>query len=347
MQPKNEFRELGWLPKERSARFMRLNFSPQSVPSNLSETQLAARACVLEDARTGLCKPETLPSLFQEEEDVVLSEKDRYGIPICTKLGLSSGLIRTDPYYSSDYLEHFYRKHYRLLYSQKETSFSRMLCDQIYRGSSALDYLKPFLTPKHTRVLDYGCGMGGQLFPFKHAGFDTFGCDYGEELINQGKKLGLNLLNGGLESITSQGAFDIIVLSHVIEHIPNIREFLIKLKTSTHRDSLIFISVPGVLNIHQAYKGNFLSYLQNAHVWHFTSSTLARLLEDCGYSVLYIDESINCVVRSNREAGVAQKDQQNTRNGLKVFQYLSNLESRFMLRHPQQLLKAILNYNQS
>jgi 2-polyprenyl-3-methyl-5-hydroxy-6-metoxy-1,4-benzoquinol methylase len=220
--------------------------------------------------------------------DIVLATRDRYGLPINTVMNLDSGLIRSDPYYNDESIGILYRTYYRKIY---ECSFgmpaapkSDLTKGQIERGLSIIEKTRGILTSQ-SRILDYGCGVGGTLLPFKEAGHEVLGLDYGEDYLNFGKSLGIPLLQGGIERLEGQAPFDLIILSHVLEHMKEPVQFLNSLKKWLSEDGIIYIEVPSLRWVGTIWNHDFLLHLQNAHIWYFTALTLKTLLSRAGLEV--------------------------------------------------------------
>ncbi len=68
-------------------------------------------------------------------------------------------------------------------------------------------------------LLDVGCGYGRYLRMLTGHGFDATGVDISEQLVAQGRGAGLNCMT--LEEFArTSTSFDVILMSHVIEHFP-------------------------------------------------------------------------------------------------------------------------------
>jgi SAM-dependent methyltransferase len=285
----------GWLKPDERLLIPRLSYPlAADLPDVVHENNRAARDSVISEALDGTAQPIANPSLFGPEPEVTIAEVDRYGIPIRTVLGTSSGLMRSDPYYGEHYLARFYSQHYRNLYRPVRFSLSWFLSEQIRSGQRILERHQPNL-PKHARILDVGCGMGGMLIPFRLAGHEVAGCDYGSEYISHGQKLGLDLRQGGPDVFEDVERFDLILLSHVLEHTTDPVAFLAQIASLLKPDGICHIEVPGLLNLDQWYKGDILIFLQNAHRWHFTAGTLEAVVHRSGLSVLQTDQTIVCI----------------------------------------------------
>lgn len=189
----------GWIRDSESLLVGRLAYPlGADLPDVVHEFNRSARDAVVAEALEGIAAPEANPSVLGAEEEVVVAEVERYGIPLRTVLGTQSGLMRSDPYYDPAYLARFYREHYRTLYRPKRFSQSWFLAEQIRSGQRILERLGSRMAGV-SRVLDLGCGMGGMLIPFKFAGCEVAGCDYGEEYAERGRSLGLDIRIGGPE----------------------------------------------------------------------------------------------------------------------------------------------------
>ena len=76
--------------------------------------------------------------------------------------------------------------------------------------------------PKEGKVLDLGCGNGNFVAKLTSAGITAEGVDFDTNAVRQAKSAGLNVHYGDItyyENATSE--FDIVTMSHVIEHIHN------------------------------------------------------------------------------------------------------------------------------
>ncbi|HSZ56701.1 MAG TPA: class I SAM-dependent methyltransferase [Tepidisphaeraceae bacterium] len=289
--------ERGWIGEGEPLLVGRLAFPLEAdLPDVVHEFNRPARDAVVAEALEGMAAPQANPSLFGPEPQVVVAEVERYGIPLRTVLGMESGLMRSDPYYDAQYLSHFYRRHYRNLYRPKRFSHSWFLSEQIRSGQRILERVGSKL-PRSGRVLDVGCGMGGMLIPFKFDGCEVAGCDYGEEYADRGRSLGLEIRIGGPELFRGEEPFDLIILSHVLEHTSDPVHFLREVAGLLKPTGICYIEVPGLLNLDKWYNGNLLEYLQNAHRWHFTAGTLGAVANRAGLRILECDQTIVCLAQ--------------------------------------------------
>lgn len=116
-----------------------------------------------------------------------------------------------------------------------------------------IDYIKLFhkLDP-HTKILEIGCGEGGNLLPFAEAGCKVTGIDISPNRIKQAKEF---FLSTGYESefhaidflkMTPEETkkYDIILIHDVIGHISNKAAFISHIKAFIQEDGIIFWGFP-------------------------------------------------------------------------------------------------------
>jgi len=73
----------------------------------------------------------------------------------------------------------------------------------------------------NSRVLEVGVGDGTHLFFLKENGWNVYGVDFDQDAVENANKNNLNVSYGTIkEQNFSSNYFDVVVLRHVIEHLP-------------------------------------------------------------------------------------------------------------------------------
>lgn len=286
----------------------------------LTKNQLEARDEVALKMKTGVYKLAPNPCLCGEKNDSSVAKEDRYGLPIHTVLCLACGLMRSDPYYAKEALIAFYKNEYRILYAGNWKTTEDFFSEQrtFGRGIKAFLSLKVFNGEiRNKKVFEIGCGAGGILEAFRESGNYVFGADFGEEYLKFGKEKGLALISGGTDVLLKFGKADIVILNHTLEHIPNLKQELLKIKNLLADGAVLYIALPGIYSIHETYRGRLVEFLQNAHAWHFTLKTLNRLLFDSGLSLIAGNEHIEAAYGKKEAAEAPERE-----DPLAVFRYL-------------------------
>jgi len=130
------------------------------------------------------------------------------------------------------------------------------------QSESTRKYVLPYIlegkaqTPVNKcRVLEIGCGEGGNILPFLELGYECWGVELSENNYNNALKFysdnplkeNLYLLNKDIYDVTPSelnGAFDIVFLRDVIEHIPNQENFMQHLKLFIAPQGVAFFAFP-------------------------------------------------------------------------------------------------------
>ena len=155
----------------------------------------------------------------------------------------------------------------------------------IEQGITTRKYVVPYISEFKSvtdklRVLEIGCGEGGNLIPFLEIGCEVVGVDLNSKQIAnargfikenyQDSKVTLldqNIYELGTNEI---GSFDIVMLRDVIEHIPNQAKFFKHLKSFLKPDGVVFFGFPPWCmpfgGHQQVCKSKFLSKLPYFHL---------------------------------------------------------------------------------
>ena len=232
---------------------------------------------------------ETSPCPCGEASGVVISEVDRYGLPLSFVLCTTCGTVRIDPYLDSSSLEDFYTRSYQEMYGRATNVESYFLRQRSY-GQKVLAVAQHSLKPG-SWIIEVGCGVGGALGVFQSNGYQVAGCDYSAELIAAGRERGIrNIYHGSLKDLQTKldGAkADLIYLHHVFEHVNHPIAFLEECRNHLAPGGKVIIIVPDVSGIESCAcpAGDLLVFLHIAHKYNFSFEGVRRLARQGGYQV--------------------------------------------------------------
>ena len=98
----------------------------------------------------------------------------------------------------------------------------RNMNKDFYDGFEIPNYLSDLIRDKKIKnILDYGCGTGQLVGALKKKGFEVYGMDSSDEAIKIGKKNNVNIIkinNLEFDKLEYEKSFDLIIISHVLEH---------------------------------------------------------------------------------------------------------------------------------
>ena len=267
----------------------------------LSGAQLRARNDLRLKIATGQYRTIANPCVVCEEGveladqiDKVIAEVDRYGIPIRTVMCNKCGMLRTDPIFrDSDYSD-FYKYYYRELHSGLVEASNDFFEEQIKRGKQLRNLINNHTDLIGKTIIEVGTGAGGILQGVVGDDADGIGCDFGFSYLKFAQSKSLRVFQGSISSVSDDSA-DVLIYSHVLEHIANPKNEIREMFRVLKDNGLVVLVVPGVYSIHRHYGGRLSQYLQSAHLHHYTRQHLRKLMEDGGFLECYGSQGVTAI----------------------------------------------------
>ena len=140
--------------------------------------------------------------------------------------------------------------------------------------AETLDVLHP---PPNSRVVDFGCGLGGMLDAFAAVGWETYG-------IETAMKTAFTR-HRELVVLPAAPTFDIAVLHHVLEHVTEPLTILKQIAGAMREGGLLLISVPNLDDV--AVHGEMKYCIRaGVHVLAYTGDSLRWLAAEAGFEVM-------------------------------------------------------------
>ncbi|MBF0214355.1 MAG: class I SAM-dependent methyltransferase, partial [Magnetococcales bacterium] len=152
---------------------------------------------------------------------------------------------------------------------------------RLTRRPKALEWLQPFSLTLDSPILDVGCGTGGLLLKLRREGFrNLLGTDpFLTAPLDHGN--GVRILAEPLERIS--GRFELIMLHHVLEHMPDQQATLARLVERLTPGGGVLLRIP-VANsyAHRRYGIHWMAWDPPRHLYLHTVESLHRLARDHG-----------------------------------------------------------------
>jgi 2-polyprenyl-3-methyl-5-hydroxy-6-metoxy-1,4-benzoquinol methylase len=305
---------------------------PRKPIGKLNSLQLRIKELFERDLDTGELIFNFVPCYCGKDNSSVLATTDRYGFWVRTVICHNCGLIRTNPQLTHESSQKFYEKYYRSLYTGSKIPDSEFFDNQIRSGEKKFFFITQHTNLKSGNVFEVGTGAGGILIPFKNAGFDVYGVDYDLEYLQMGKDADLTLLQGGVEELSNLDVkADIIILSHVLEHVSDLDRMLRLLKECLNPEGMIYIEVPGIYSIPKNYP-DFIRYLQNAHLYYFTLSSLTQIVSKNGFELVYGNEYIRAIFKQSETKVHTGYNEESAKKIISLLQQLDSRKIRTIAR---------------
>lgn len=172
-------------------------------------------------------------------------------------------------YESDDYISH--------------TDGKRSLFEKAYhlvKGIALKNKLK--LINNHSqkgKLLDIGAGTGDFLTVAKNNGWQTIGIEPSQKAKQTAINKGVNFAES-LADLESN-SFDVITMWHVLEHVPNLEEYITELKRLIKPSGTIVVAVPNFKSFDAEFYGRYwAAYDVPRHLWHFSKTAIQKLFAE-------------------------------------------------------------------
>lgn len=153
----------------------------------------------------------------------------------------------------------------------------RLLLFSPRRRESALYrwFYLPFV--RGGRVLEVGCGAGGQLATLRDSGWNALGIEFDAGAAAAARQCGLDVLEGELRELALPAmSFDAIVMAHVIEHVPDPVGLFSECRRLLKPGGLLISITPNVDSLgHRWYGRHWRGLEPPRHLAVFTPRALA------------------------------------------------------------------------
>ncbi len=208
-------------------------------------------------------------SVFIDEESELLITTPR---PKISELGKY--------YESEDYISH--------------SNTNKTFIDKIYQRVRSFTIKKKVtlinsFNCEEKTILDIGTGTGDFLLACKNDGWQITGVEPNNKATtiasskvnqkNSNSKI-FDSVESLLNNISSSNSktFDVITMWHVLEHVPNLTEYISQLKLLLKPNGTLIIAVPNFKSYDAAYYKEFwAAYDVPRHLWHFSRKSIQEL----------------------------------------------------------------------
>ena len=128
-------------------------------------------------------------------------------------------------------------------------------------------------------LLDIGAGTGDFLFATARNGWNVKGIEVNDRAKKLALKKGIFLIDNF--DALKEMRFDVITLWHVLEHLPNLEEVVIKIENHLKPNGVLIIAVPNYNSFDAAYYKEFwAAYDVPRHLWHFSKESMKYLFPE-------------------------------------------------------------------
>ncbi len=211
----------------------------------------------------------------------LLATRDRHGGSLPTTVCRVCGLIAHATIPADEELQRYYAEVYRCEYHGEYQPSPYRVVREWHRGQRLLQRLRSSLTPG-SRMLEIGSGIGCNVMNFALAGFDASGVEPGAGFSAFSReKMHAQVQSCTLEDLPASGDYDVVLLVHVLEHLPHPTRALRQIAGLLRPQGKLYVEVPN-FGLPHAAPGKQFHY---AHIYNFTIQTLRMLTAKTGFRI--------------------------------------------------------------
>lgn len=187
-------------------------------------------------------------------------------------------MLETTPVPSLDKLSSYYKSEEYI----SHTDASKTIFDKVYQFVKKINIKHKLnvinsLLKEEKKLLDVGCGTGDFLAACKINGYNVCGIEPNNKANEIAtKKIGKSVYKNLVD--INESEFDIITLWHVLEHVPNLEDYIIKIKNLLKPNGILIIAVPNFKSFDaNYYKQYWAAFDVPRHLWHFSKTAIQKL----------------------------------------------------------------------
>jgi SAM-dependent methyltransferase len=239
--------------------------------SAIPQPHPAGRSCPLCGAEAAL--------VWDDCRDLEYFIEARYAFRRCP----GCGLLFMDPLPERDELPGLYPRHYQN-FEPPANRFMRLLVDRFHAHHAALCQR---LLPAGGALLEVGSAGGDLLDLLRRRGVaDVQGVEISPDGCEIARRRGLRVFCGTLEEFDTRQRFDLIFMSHVIEHVIDPVATVARLAELLRPGGALYVETPNAASLDARLWGRhwgLVHYPRHLHL--FDRASLRRLLEGGGLRV--------------------------------------------------------------
>ncbi|MEO6250353.1 MAG: class I SAM-dependent methyltransferase [Luteimonas sp.] len=134
-------------------------------------------------------------------------------------------------------------------------------------------------------LLDVGCGNGAFLRLASEMGWSVSGLDFDPHAVEQARNAGFSVTVGGIDELDHvTDGYDVITLSHVVEHVADPNDLLVRLHRLLKPGGRLWMETPNIHSLgHRLYGRNWRDLDPPRHLLLLNKSSLRVALSLAGF----------------------------------------------------------------
>lgn len=190
---------------------------------------------------------------------------------------------------------------------------SKILVCLLHKRFSNL--LPEFYGGPDSTFMDVGCGNGENLKILKRFGWNVYGTEISNDVVNRLNSEGYKVWDGGIFEVptTENNKIDALRLWHVLEHLENPLEGLRKCHSLMSKRGQLFGAVPNSDSFNRwLFRHNWIGYDAPRHTHVFNPQNLKKLLLKSGFNDIKIQYRTSNSFLDSLTIKINKKSQKNS-----------------------------------
>ena len=225
-----------------------------------------------------------------DEYNIVYKTKENFYLVKCQ----DCGLIYIYPQPSEDQIKKLYNETYYdgWGFSSNEESVRNIKTLTFHKRFDEIEKYVPT-----GNVLDVGCAMGFSLKAALERKWKPYGVELSEYSSSIAKKkFGQAVFTGTLEEANFESKFfDVIMMSDLIEHVPNPNVLLREANRILKPSGLLAITTPDINSLSSKIMRKHWVNIKFEHLFYFSPQTITQMLEKNGFEVRLIIPAVKAL----------------------------------------------------
>lgn len=198
----------------------------------------------------------------------------------------SFNCLKTFPTPSYQEIEKYYNHESYISHNDNQDGFVNKLYQSVKNITLNVKYKLLLKYSKNgTCNLDYGGGTGSFAKYIQNKGLLSQVYEPSKKARKIGEQKKLEYLDS--LSILNDEQFDTITLWHVLEHIENLDEVILKFNSLLKTNGVLFIAVPNYKSFDAKYYNKYwAAYDVPRHIWHFSKESITSIFETRGFKLI-------------------------------------------------------------
>lgn len=231
-----------------------------------------------------ICQSFNINFLFKSSDKLLEKSNEIFCVYHCQACDTSSVIPQLSSKEIGKYYDDYYPDHKSITSLHLRKNLKSKLLSLPIMYSQNINPLFKIIDNYHKKgsLLEIGCGTGKFLYAAKKKGWKCSGIEMSKQasLFCQ-DQLYLDVQNELIENVSFPvNSFEVIVMSHVLEHLQNPHNVLEKIKTWLKEDGIIVLTVPNGNSWQRGiFKSLWYGYDIPRHYYTFGRNSLSNIFE--------------------------------------------------------------------